>query len=141
MCGISFAFTGYLLPPPLGLTLDLDSDRLYWVSRTVGTVYWCPILGECHPQVYSDVPSSEPPVSMTLYKTSAVPRDKVFLFYSKNRKIIKVNHAKLNLFLSILDLKITKVFKPGTNIYFSENDKSILIFLLLAISLAYDLNF
>ncbi|GFS04390.1 low-density lipoprotein receptor-related protein, partial [Elysia marginata] len=97
-----------------GLTLDLDSNRLYWVSQSDNMVYWCEAEGQCHPQAYSGLPSSEPPVAMTLYQTSVDPRDKVFLFYTKNRRVIKLSHGNETTLMTdnTTGLQDMKVYNP-----------------------------
>ncbi|GFO20808.1 LOW QUALITY PROTEIN: low-density lipoprotein receptor-related protein 1 [Plakobranchus ocellatus] len=86
---------GQMVKEPASLTLDLESNRLYWVNRKDGAVYYCDAVSPCRPQRYSGAPSSESPISMTIYQSSETSKNKVFLFYSNESNIIKYSNGEV----------------------------------------------
>ncbi|XP_055870134.1 low-density lipoprotein receptor-related protein 1-like isoform X4 [Biomphalaria glabrata] len=76
---------------PASLTVDIDTNRLYWISRGEKAIFWCNIsLSICKPTLDQNIPI-EDPISMALYtpeKPGGQGRDKIF-FYANNTYIIK----------------------------------------------------
>ena len=77
-----------------GLTLDLETDSLYWISQEKQTIYYCNITSDkdCQPQELRKAPILAP-ISMTLYNKLDIKsnsKEKV-IFYANNTNIFKVS--------------------------------------------------
>ncbi|XP_012944048.1 low-density lipoprotein receptor-related protein 1 [Aplysia californica] len=88
--------TGDEVQKPASLTLDLDADHLYWISRDAGAIFWCNIRGTelCQPQRKQEVPI-EAPISMTIYnKVNKLNKKEQVLFYANYTNIFKYHNGQ-----------------------------------------------
>ncbi|KAH9498800.1 Exosome complex protein, partial [Bulinus truncatus] len=80
---------------PASLTLDMDTNRLYWISRGEKGIFWCNItLSQCVPTLDQDI-HIEDPISMALYKPEkpgGQGKDRIF-FYANSTNIIKTENG------------------------------------------------
>ncbi|XP_059139258.1 prolow-density lipoprotein receptor-related protein 1-like [Physella acuta] len=72
---------------PSSLAVDMQKNRLYWISLDANGYFWCDVSSKCNPSQELSQWIKEP-LSITFY-TAKGQSDPVFFFYNKNSSVVK----------------------------------------------------